>query len=168
MRRFTENTIRALVLLALVTLYPPCGWAHQGYIPDHERTPGATNPDITQENIAQTVCVPGYTKAIRPPTSYTNKLKARQMRELDLPGTGQDYHEDHLVPLCVGGHPSDPRNLWPEQVAGRWSASVKDQLESSVCRQLCRGDITLREGQAIFLDEPDWTKMYLKYFPELE
>jgi hypothetical protein len=32
-----------------------------------------------------------------------------------------------------------------------------------VCRQLCRGDITLRDGQAIFL-RPDWTKEYEKYF----
>ena len=106
----------------------------------------------------QTVCVPGYTKTIRPPSYYTSRLKAKQMREFGLAGTVHDYHEDHLVPLCVGGHPRDPRNLWPEPAAGRWSASVKDQLESSVCRQGCRGDITLKEGQAIFLDEPDWTR----------
>ena len=31
--------------------------------------------------------------------SYTNHLKAQQMHELALLG----YHEDHLVPLCVGG-----------------------------------------------------------------
>ncbi len=47
-----------------------------------------------------------------------------------------------------------------------WTEKVKDQLEASVCRQVCRGDITLKQGQAIFLDEPDWTKAYLKYFPE--
>jgi hypothetical protein len=40
---------------------------------------------------------------------------------------------------------------------------VKDQLEASVCRQVCRGDITLKEGQAIFL-RPDWTKAYLRFF----
>lgn len=163
MRRFSGSTIRALVLLALLALYLPCGWAQQAYIPDHERTPGAINPEITQDNIAQTVCVPGYTKKIRPPSSYTNRLKAYQMHELDLPGTAHDYHEDHLVPLCVGGHPSDPRNLWPEPIAGRWSTSVKDQLESSVCRQVCRGDIALEEARAIFLAR-DWTRGYVKYF----
>ena len=42
-------------------------------------------------------------------------------------------------------------------------AAVKDQLESSVCRQVCRGDITLEQGQAIFLT-PDWTREYVKYF----
>ena len=65
------------------------------------------------------------------------------------------------MPLCVGRHPSDPRNLWPEPVVGQWSASVKDQLE--VCRAVCRGAMTLREGQAIFLC-PDWTKAYEKFF----
>jgi hypothetical protein len=85
------------------------------------------------------------------------------MHELDLPGSAQDYHEDHLVPLCVGGHPRDPRNLWPEPVTGRWSTSIKDQLESSVCRQVCRGDITLEEGRAIILAR-DWTREYVKYF----
>jgi len=61
------------------------------------------------------------------------------MRELRLHGTVHDYHEDHLVTLCVGGHPSDPRNLWPEPIAGRWSASMKEQLEGSVYRAVCNG-----------------------------
>src|SRR3954464_772149 len=80
----------------------------QTAIPDHDHTPGAVDPDISQENIAQTVCVPGYTKTIRPSSSYTTWLKTEQMQELGLPGTADDYREDHLVPLCVGGHPSDP------------------------------------------------------------
>jgi len=137
--------------------------AQEDYIPDQERTPGAINPEITQENIAETVCMPGYTKTIRPPTSYTEKLKQRQMGELRLGRTSRDYREDHLVPLCVGGAPRDPRNLWPQPMTGRWSAAVKDQLEASVCRQVCRGDITLKEGQAIFL-RLDWTKAYLWFF----
>jgi len=85
------------------------------------------------------------------------------MRQLRLPGTKSDYHEDHLVPLCVGGHPSDSRNLWPEPVAGQWSASVKDQLEGSVCRAVCNGAMALREGQESF-SSPDWTKAYEKFF----
>ena len=155
--------VRRLLLLTTVLL--SCSaWAQQSYIPDHERTPGAINPDITQDNINATVCVPGYTKTIRPPSYHTSRLKAKQMRDLGLPGTMHDYHEDHLVPLCVGGAPSDPRSLWPQPVTGKWSTKEKDQLEASVCRQLCRGDITLQQGQAIFLDNPDWTRAYEKYF----
>ncbi len=135
------------------------------YIPDHKRTPGAINPKVTQENLHATVCMSGWSRTVRPPATYY-RLKAKQMRELGLPGSAHDYHEDHLVPLCAGGHPTDPRNLWPQPLMGRWTDKVKDQLESSVCRQVCRGNITLKQGQAIFLDEPDWTKAYLKYFPE--
>ena len=134
------------------------------FVPDHARTPGAVNHEVTQENIAQTVCVPGYTKTIRPSSSYTSRLKVGQMKELGLPGTMHDYHEDHLVPLCVGGAPRDERNLWPQPVTGQWTDKVKDQLEASVCRAVCRGAMTLGEGQAIFLDEPDWTKAYEKFF----
>jgi hypothetical protein len=93
-----------------------------------------------------------------------NQRKAQQMRELNLPATSHDYHEDHRVPLCAGGHPTDPRNLWPQPITGEWTERMKDQLESSVCRQICRGDITLEQGQAIFL-APDWTKEYMRYFP---
>lgn len=87
------------------------------------------------------------------------------MRELDLPGKAKDYEEDHLVPLCVGGHPTSHRNLWPEPWKGKWSAKFKDQLEASVCRAVCKGAMTLEEGREIFL-APDWTKEYEKFFRE--
>ena len=148
------------VLFAIAT-----GAFAQDFIPDHERNPGALNPNVKQDNIAETVCVPGWTKKIRPPTSYTNRLKAEQMREERLPGDASDYEEDHVVPLCVGGSPRDPRNLWPEPREGQWAAKFKDQLEASVCRAVCRGAMTLEEGRAIFL-APEWTKEYEKFFSE--
>jgi hypothetical protein len=37
----------------------------------------------------------------------------------------------------------------------------------SVCRQLCRGDITLKDAQAVFLAR-DWRKEYEKFFNGLE
>src|SRR5689334_17278167 len=50
--------------------------------PDPTRTPGATNPDITQANIGTNICNPNWsTKTIRPPVSYTNPLKTRQIGE---------------------------------------------------------------------------------------
>ena|SRR5258708_7857993 len=133
------------------------------FVPDNTRTPGMINYHVTQANIAQTICVPGWTSTIRPSTSYTNRLKAQQMRALHLPGKVSEYEEDHLVPLCLGGHPTDHRNLWPEPRDGQWAAKFKDQLEASVCRALCRGVMTLEEGRAIFL-RPDWTKEYTEFF----
>lgn len=137
-------------------------WA-QDYIPDHQRTPGALDRKITQGSIAETICVPGWTATVRPPTSYTNRLKAQQMRAEHLPGNARDYEEDHLVPLCVGGSPRDRHNLWPQPRSGQWTATFKDQLEASVCRAVCRGAMTLEQGQQIFL-RPDWTKEYEKFF----
>jgi hypothetical protein len=158
--------MRRRPLLACALLLWATAACPQSPIPDHVRTPGAINPDVTQDNLQQTACVPGWTKTVRPPSSHTTRLKKQQMLELALPGTLGDYHEDHLVPLCVGGHPSHPRNLWPQPLTGQWTAAVKDQLEASVCRAVCRGDMTLEEGRAIFL-RPDWTREYLKFF-ELE
>ena len=66
------------------------------------------------------------------------------MRVLEQPGAASDYHEDHIVPLCAGGHPDDPRNLWPQPLHSQWSDNDKNQLERSVCRMLCRGGITLK------------------------
>ena len=43
----------------------------QDYIPDHARTPGAINHHVTQDNAALTVCVAGWTRTIRPSSSYT-------------------------------------------------------------------------------------------------
>ena len=43
--------------------------------PDPETTPGVTNPEVTQANIQQTICVTGWAATIRPPHSYTDTLK---------------------------------------------------------------------------------------------
>ena len=149
---------------ALIPLLAATAAAAQDYLPDHDRTPGAVNAYVTQDNVKATACVARWTHWVAPSSMYTNRVKAQQMRELGLPGAPDSYHEDHLVPLCVGGHPRDPRNLWPQPVKGKWTATVKDQLETSVCRAVCRGKMTLEEGRAVFLDEPDWTKAYKSFF----
>ena len=85
------------------------------------------------------------------------------MRALNLPGEPSEYHEDHRIPLCAGGHPSDPHNLWPQPLEGQWRDADKNQLEASVCRQLCRGDITLEQARGYFF-ETDRTDVYERYF----
>jgi len=107
-------------------------------------TPGAANPDVTQETIAETICKQGWTKTIRPPTSYTNELKVEQMRSYRRAGTTSDYQEDHLISLELGGHPTDPRNLWPEPIE---RATAVDSIEDGLNHLICSGQITLREGQ---------------------
>src|SRR5690242_12252575 len=50
-------------------------------LPDPTCTPGATYSAVTQSTIGSTICVSGWTSTIRPPTSYTNPLKTKQIRQ---------------------------------------------------------------------------------------
>ena len=77
-------------------------------------TPGALNRNVTQRTIGATVCVHGWTRTIRPPASYTSRLKLVQMRQYHESGSPSRYEEDHLIPLELGGHPTSPKKLWPE------------------------------------------------------
>jgi len=43
-------------------------------------TPGALNPDVTQATIRSTICRRGWTKTVRPPTSFTSALNLAQIR----------------------------------------------------------------------------------------
>src|SRR2546425_11697750 len=70
---------------------------------------------VTQANIQQTICVRGWTGTIRPPKSYTDNLKTRQLQAARYTDkTPAHYEEDHFISLELGGHPRDPKNLWPE------------------------------------------------------
>ncbi len=119
--------------------------------PDHICTPGAANPNVTQANIGSTICVSGYTATIRPPTSYTNKLKAQQIKEYGYSDTNlSSYEEDHLIPLELGGDPTNPQNLWPEpyNVSDNNGAYSKDKVENLLRKQVCSGQISLQEAQS--------------------
>jgi hypothetical protein len=167
------------------------------------RTPGAANPDITQENVKDTICNRHWsTKQIRPPSEYTSKLKRKQLREYgdtvhqtraDLidPQTGKVdttrcfshsdnpacYEEDHLISLEDGGHPTDPKNLFPEPYNTRvggviMGAHQKDVVEGFVHDEICHDipnskknsyipattSITLKRGQEILAR--DWYACY--------
>ncbi|HEY1368232.1 MAG TPA: hypothetical protein VGF23_14000 [Gaiellaceae bacterium] len=107
-------------------------------------TPGVLNPDVTQATIGQTICVRGWTRTIRPPTDYTNELKRKQLAEYGLHGSLSSYQEDHLISLELGGHPTDPGNLWPEPYP---RAGDVDQIENQLNDAVCSGRLTLAEAQ---------------------
>jgi hypothetical protein len=134
---------------------PP--WAY----PEPTRTPGFPNPEITQANIGETICNPEWsTRSIRPPSSYTAKLKRQQIRELGLPGTPADYEEDHFISLELGGSPTDPRNLWPEPYDPGAGAKEKDVVENYLHKQVCTAAMTLEEAQKAIVT--DWYSVYLQ------
>ena len=127
-----------------------------GLLPDPACTPGVINPDVTQENIKQTICTTGYTKTIRPSVSYTNALKIKQMGEYGISNLSMsDTEEDHLISLEIGGNPTDPKNLWPEAYLPKPGARQKDVVESRCHRMVCAGTITLAQAQHEIAT--DWT-----------
>jgi hypothetical protein len=134
----------ALLLLAIAVVSPHGSSSKGPYHADVARTPGVLNPDVTQLNINSTICVRGWTKTIRPATSYTNDLKEKQMREYGVGGPPSDYQEDHLISLELGGHPNDPRNLWPEPYP---RASEVDSIENDLNAKVCSGDVSLAAAQ---------------------
>ena len=99
---------------------PSSCWQSFLPLPDPWCTPGVTYPNVRQSTINQTICVSGWTATVRPPTSYTNPLKAQGIIDYGYSDTNMsDYEEDHFIPLELGGSPRDPGNLWPEPHSGR-------------------------------------------------
>jgi hypothetical protein len=124
-----------------------------GLAPDYSPPPGTLNPMVTQANISTTICVPGWTRTVRPPLSYTSTLKRRQIAERHLPGALADYQEDHFIPLELGGHPRDPHNLWPQP----WpQARLKDRQEYALNRAVCSARMTLTTAQTKIKDPRTW------------
>ena len=112
--------VAAAALLLAAAYFMPHGSASKGpYHADLVRTPGVLNPDVTQQNIVATICKPGWTKTTQ-------------------------YQEDHLVSLELGGHPTDPRNLWPEPYP---RASDVDSIENDLNAKVCSGRLSLQAAQ---------------------
>lgn len=166
------TTVIALFFGVLFLVWPrsiPVQWPMQEHVgkagpqriyPDAVRTPGLTNPDVTQADIGATICNPAWTtRGIRPTESYTRRLKLQQMREWGLPGGPADYEEDHLISLDLAGSPTDPRNLWPEPYGPKPGAREKDVVERYLHAQVCSGRITLEDAQEAIV--ADWYRIYL-------
>ena len=114
---------------------------------------GTVNLAVAQNNIASTICKSGWTKTVRPSVSYTNKIKKQQLQEIKVSWLNAYLYElDHLVPLEVGGAPKDLANLRIQLWDGPAGARVKDVLETRVKRLVCKGTITLEQGQSCFLN----------------
>lgn len=124
--------------------YPPAGIT------------GVVNPNVSQDNIQTTICRAGFTATIRPPSSYTSALKAKQVAEYGLQ-CPVGCEEDHLISLELGGSPTDPKNLWPEAYP---IARQKDQTENALKAAVCANSMTLVQAQSIITT--DWYAYYSK------
>ena len=173
------TAVRSITVAVFTFLACGTAWGQQrvgpNYLyPDPALTPGAVNAEITQANIDRTICNPNWsTKTIRPPASYTNHLKHEQLAAAAFTDTTPShYQEDHLISLELGGHPRDPKNLWPEMwgtpgtpltAGGPFphhlvGAKSKDAVENALHKEVCEGTLTLQQAQEII--RTDWFKYY--------
>jgi hypothetical protein len=128
-------------------------------------TPGSINPNVSQANIAVTICMPGWAESVRPPTAYTSALEAAQIILYGYEDQDRShYQEDHLVPLEIGGAPRDPRNLWPLPLEIRFpdgsvmKGTEKDDLGDALKRRVCSGELLLDDAQRAIAG--DWIQTW--------
>jgi hypothetical protein len=130
-------------LKALIPTQPSAHCVSQDGLPDSNCTPGAV---LTSD--VDAICHGVSTKNIRPASWYTNQLKVAQIVEYGWEDAHpSDYEEDHLVSLEIGGHPYDPKNLWPEPHGGDYGSEEKDKVENWLHSQICSGAMTPKEAQ---------------------
>jgi hypothetical protein len=123
--------------------------------PDAALTPGAV------EDVDPAVmCQVGYSASIR---RYDWKLRNRVFESYHLFNVDRrNFELDHLVPISIGGAPNDPKNLWPQsRLTEPWTAEVKDALEDVLHREVCAGQVPLKEAQDAI--RTDWIAAYKKY-----
>jgi hypothetical protein len=127
-----------------VTLRPgQCHARDDGRLPDPACTPGSLDPRVTQASIGSTICRTGWTAAVRPPASATDRAK----HDVAYPAYGipaaTPSELDHLVPLELGGS-NDISNLWPQAGA---VPNSKDPIENALRNAVCNGRVSLAEAQ---------------------
>lgn len=124
-------------------------------------TPGAVDPAITQANIDETICRPGYARSARPAYSITGLLK-RRMMDAQHPGERMaDYELDHLIPISIGGAPLDMHDLWLQPRQGQAHAGDKNVLAYVLWRLVCTHQVPLQTAQRDI--SHDWTQAYQLY-----
>jgi hypothetical protein len=142
------------------------------YLPDPHCTPGATNPRVTQANLASTVCKSGYTASIRPPAAITGREKRASETAYGFTGKASTTEYDHLISLELGGDPNSALNLWPEPNKARATGvnnpkdQVEDKLRTLVCNALHR-KAYLPLAKAQYLIATNWTTAIAKAQTEL-
>jgi hypothetical protein len=146
------------------------------FVPDPTLHPGAINTTLTKAKLCSSTF---HTSSVRPPTSYTNKLKVLEIgnggtitapngvtytvKGEHLPGVIGDYELDHLISLEIGGNPTDPKNLWLEPWEHRGShlapagsgAETKDHTENALHAEVCANKRSLKSAQQAIAK--DWT-----------
>jgi hypothetical protein len=147
----TPAITRAGATQSLSSMPDPTGHPSEGEFPNADLTPGA----VAYSNTAE-ICRPGYATDVRPNGSEWNRLKDEAYKRYGLArghrsstdehGVRQPAYEvDHLIPLELGGSPSDIRNIWPEPIG---YAKQKDKVENELHALVCSGRMPLDQAQS--------------------
>jgi hypothetical protein len=133
-------------------------------IPDLNKTPGKYRSNLSKEKI----CLIKWGKDER------HVSDAMKQQAFDLYGySGYDDPHcvpagrrtceiDHLISRELGGA-DVVENLWPQAYGtSPWNAVLKDKLENRLHKEMCAGNITLKEARSMLVN--DWRKAYKKYY----
>jgi hypothetical protein len=139
--------------------------AQAGDLPDLNITPGATDPEVSEANIKDSICKVTHftwTEGHMPPASFLEPIEKEQLKQYGYTDSNlKHYQMDHLIPLSLGGHPTDPKNIWPQVLVTKWSARRKDYLEEKLHDKVCKGEISLKDAQEQI--RTNWIEAYKKY-----
>jgi hypothetical protein len=114
---------------------------------------------VTQENVATTICRPGYADTVSPPfddmMDHKDRLLAERGIDTEL---GARYALDRRVPIVLGGSPDAPHNLDLLPWGGHKGERRKELLTAKLKRCVCEGRMTLSEAQAAIAG--NWSAHY--------
>ena len=120
---------------------------------------GAIDSTVTSDNLRDTICKSGYTKSIRPPVALTNRIKIRMLRKAGIDESHiSEYELDHVIPLALGGHPTELANLQLQLWEGANGAKRKDRIEVKLQCLVCSGQVTLDQARREIAE--DWEAAY--------
>ncbi|SMF94244.1 hypothetical protein SAMN02949497_1553 [Methylomagnum ishizawai] len=139
--------------------------AGAGDLPDLNITPGSTDPEVTEANLKESICKVTHftwTEGHMPPASFLNSIAQQEIKQYGYTDeNAKHYQMDHLIPLSLGGNPTDPKNIWPQVLVTKWSARRKDFLEQTLHDKVCKGEVGLKVAQEEI--RTNWIEAYKKY-----
>lgn len=129
-----QNTMAVTTAMA-ITPAPTTDASGNGDMPNLTLTPGAA---VTTDTAV--ICRPGYATSIRPTGALWRHLRDEAYDRYGLSRGRRGivgasrfrhpaYEVDHLVPLELGGDPTNIRNIWPQPIA---AAKRKDDVENEL------------------------------------
>jgi hypothetical protein len=99
------------------------------------------NPAVRQATIGDTICKPGWTKAVRPPSRVMDQIKRDKLRAAGWTDADKNRFElDYIIPLSLGGAPDDPKNF---QLEPGNEVVEKEALEACLPRLVCERRLML-------------------------